>query len=198
MKHINVTIWARYPIAILVSLGCGFLCVVFIPFVLLPILMILAGILTDPPPLGKMPRGVSMVGPNHKALLSASRSQETFLGKTYLVRSSHFRPEYFSYKDWGAIVLYVKEISDGEDVYGAYGIGSTNDRKGCITISGAKSTLVTYTKNLITLCYNDALGSVYKTTLPVGDPRVPCLFYDSKNKNRKELVEARRIVVTIK
>ncbi len=121
--------------------------------------------------------------------LASARSQESFHKRYYFVRNSHFQPQYYNYEDWGIAVLFVKKIEAGEEVLGSYGIAGTDSREGRITLSRTKNTTSSWEQGKVTVCYNDESGNVYKTTLAEDDPRVPCLFYDSKNKKREELIE---------
>ena len=122
-------------------------------------------------------------------LLGRGDSHETVNGKEYNVSNSYFCPAYYDYEDWGIVVLTVADVAD-EMEFRPYGIAGTNSRSQSIDLLiGGKNIACQYEKNFVTVCYNDESGNCYRTRLEMNDPRVACLFYNSDNKNRTELVD---------
>ncbi len=144
----------------------------------------------------KYPRITIAAGSGHRG---GGSSQESMGEKKFEVRNGYYCPSYYDYEDWGVFFLRVNEFNDKKVDWKNYTIiGSTTNGKKyhVVSISAGKANTgkanhlyCPVEKDVITLCYNDAAGNVYKTILTVNDPRVPCLFYRSNNKNRKELVE---------
>jgi hypothetical protein len=142
----------------------------------------------NPPPMSFGPR-VNLSG--LKSHSGIAESRVSYDGRVFSVANDYYCPAYFDYEDWGVCELAVTDITEIKNPASRVTITySANTRKGEMYIYiGKKEIPYFYDKERITLCYNSPSGNVYKTTLSVDDPRVPCLFYDSKNKNRHELVE---------
>ncbi len=100
----------------------------------------------------------------------------------------------YEYKDWGIVILTVVDISSKVQDFRLNSLSSGDGHKLCASVRVSKDykpdgpsnkVYFKYEKDVVTICYNDESGNVYKTTLPENDPRVPCLFYDSKNKTAR-------------
>jgi len=121
--------------------------------------------------------------------LAKYSSREMVNGREYYVINNYFCPAYYNYEDWGIVVLTVADVAD-EMEFRPYGIAGTNSRSQSIDLLiGGKNIACQYEKNFVTVCYNDESGNCYRTRLEMNDPRVACLFYNSDNKNRTELVD---------
>ncbi len=139
-----------------------------------------------------------MAGPKHRDFSSDDSSWEVFQGRRYFVENIHFRPKYYDGEDWGVAFLHVVDVTEPlEDVVPYHMLKTIIARKQIVVelrispkrYTAGKNLICPYEQGDVTLCYNDESGNVYRTTLAENNPRAACLFYDSKNKNRKELIE---------
>ncbi len=137
--------------------------------------------------LGSKPR-ISISG--QEGRLDVFTSLELVDDENYNVTNEFFCPEYYKDTDWGIVVLAVSQLKEQHvspiRISSNFAEGEYWSR---LHVNNEKTVECPFEKDLITLCYNDEAGNVYKMTMPVDDPRTKCLFYDSNSKKRAELIE---------
>ena len=122
--------------------------------------------------------------------LAKGYSHETISGREYVISNSYFCPAYYDGEDWGIVALAVADITDRKTEFEPYHITSTDTHSQSIDLLiGGKNVTCQYEKNFVVVCYNDEAGNCYRTRLEMNDPKIACLFYSSKNKNRTEIVD---------